>query len=136
MSGNTKAADYPRLSKRGWQPGVSGNPSGRQKEGIDIAALARRLGPKCIGVIEQLLHDEDPRMRYAAATALLDRGYGRQVQAIASSDNAESLTFLHLIAARAVSRQLADERPMINGNNPVTINGHAEPIDLTSPALE
>jgi hypothetical protein len=142
MSDNAQASDSdlrsslkPR-SPYGWQPGQSGNPAGRCRAPYDIAARARLVGPKCIDVLEKLLQDADPRVRFGAATALLDRGYGRPVQAIASSDNAESLTFLHLIAARAVSRQLADERPMINGNNPVTINGHAEPIDLTSPALE
>lgn len=127
---------------RPWQAGQSGNPNGRPPAPVDIAALAREHGPRCIEVAAELLEDTDPRIRLATLVALLDRGYGRPIQAIATQDNALSLTFLHLIAARASSEEInAIYRQVINGevvapefdaDNATA----AMPVDLMAPALE
>jgi hypothetical protein len=115
-----------KLPSNVWQPGQSGNPHGRPKAPVDIAELARQHGPRCIAVAVKLLDDVDARIRLGALTALLDRGYGRPVQAITSPDGASAL-MLHFAAATAVSRELQDELQR-RGGQP-TISGIAEPVE-------
>jgi hypothetical protein len=78
------------LSAGSWRPGQSGNPNGRAKPEVDIAALARKHGPRCIEVAARLLASKDEKMRLAAAVALLDRGWGRPAQAI-TGENGQPL---------------------------------------------
>ena len=42
---------------------------------VDIAALARVHGPRCVQVAVKLLGSKDKKMRRAAAAALLGRGW-------------------------------------------------------------
>ena len=108
-----------------WRKGVSGNPRGRPPARIDIAALARVHGPRCIEVAVELLDDPDSRIRLGALVALLDRGFGRPVQAIAADPNTAPIA-MHLLAAQLVSTELV----ATFGEH--TIAGHAEPS--TGPA--
>jgi hypothetical protein len=122
---------------RPFQRGVSPNPGGRSKVARDIQALAQQHGPAAISTLAQALKSRNERVRVAAAAILLDRAYGKPVQAI-TTDPATASTMLHLLAARAVSNELVaalDQRER-------TINGHAEPsngrssppvIDLSAP---
>jgi len=88
-----------------YKPGQSGNPGGRSKADVgDIAALARQYGPHAIRTLVQCLGD--PRQRVAAATALLDRGYGRPQQTTRVEGD---VNVLHLLAARLVSQELEGE---------------------------
>ena len=86
-----------------WQKGQpSANPGGRPKGPVaDIAALAREYGPHAIATLVKCL--SDPKHRVAAATALLDRGYGRPHQTVVGEHN---VAVLHLIAAKLVSETL------------------------------
>jgi hypothetical protein len=77
-------------------PGQSGNPKGRPKAPVDIAALARVHGPKCIEIAVELLASSDERIRLAAVTALLERGYGKPAQPL-SSDPDNPLTLRYVI---------------------------------------
>jgi hypothetical protein len=102
------------LSAGSWKPGQSGNPNGRAKPLVDIAALARKHGPRCIEVAARLLGSKDEKMRLAAAIALLDRGFGRPKQEIETTGNAT--IELHLVAARVISQELlqsTDAPPVI-----------------------
>jgi hypothetical protein len=62
--------------------GTSGNPSGKSKTAVEratsIQALARAHTEEAIEALAAAL--KVPATRVAAATALLDRGYGRPVQ--------------------------------------------------------
>jgi hypothetical protein len=91
-----------------FQPGRSGNPGGRPKTEVDIAAMARIHGPKCIQVIVGMLSGEDHKLRLAAAVALLDRGFGRPKQEM--DINSNSTIELHLVAARAISSTLIEQQ--------------------------
>jgi hypothetical protein len=141
MSDKRPTASSPPAVAKPWQwkPGESGNPKGRAPALVDIAALAREHGPRCIEVAAALLDSDDERIRMAALTALLDRGFGRPVQAIAATDNATSLTFLHMVAMRAFSDELAAERE--TAENGKTINAEptkapTAPRNLMESALE
>jgi hypothetical protein len=108
---STDPAIEPRV-RRGpgnpaWRPGQSGNPKGRAPALVDIAALARKHGPKCVEVVFNLMtRAKDPKIKLAAAIALLDRGFGRPKQEL--DVNASSTIQLHLVAARMVSGQLLE----------------------------
>ena len=116
-----------------WKKGSSGNPAGRPPAPVDIAALARVHGPRCVEVAAELLDDPDPRIRLGALNALLDRGFGRPVQAIAATNDIPTLQFQHLISARA-NGELLKAPPEIEGDV-VAPDAQSLP-DLATPALE
>jgi hypothetical protein len=76
-----------------FRPGVSGNPGGRPRrpeiveaKGIaaDVKALARECAPEAISTLRMImLNERAPHAaRISAATALLDRGYGKARQEV------------------------------------------------------
>jgi hypothetical protein len=69
-----------------WQfkPGRSGNPGGRPKELLNAQRLAREYTPQAIEALVRGL--KDPKHYVAAATALLDRAWGKPVQPLASDE--------------------------------------------------
>jgi hypothetical protein len=98
-----------RATPGSWRPGRSGNPAGRPKPEVDIAALARKHGTKCIEVVVRLMtRSKDEKIKLAAAIALLDRGFGRPKQEM--DINSNSTIELHLVAARAISASLIEHQ--------------------------
>lgn len=79
-----------------WKEGQSGNPSGGRKDGqprrkpapykrrVDVKALAREYGHEAINTLRLIMQNKKypPATRVSAATALLDRGYGKPLQTI------------------------------------------------------
>lgn len=63
-----------------WKPGQSGNPGGMPKGIPDIKALAREHTDAALKALVEALKNE--KTAVAAATALLDRGYGKPTQEI------------------------------------------------------
>ncbi len=72
---------------RPFTKGVSGNPGGRPKALGDIQELARQQSPQAINTLAKIMNNEKtpPAARVAAATALLDRGYGKPTQPISKT---------------------------------------------------
>lgn len=64
-----------------WQPGESGNPSGRSHTVMELTRLARTKSTDAIEVLYKLMMDDSgdthARERIAAANILLERGCGR-----------------------------------------------------------
>lgn len=70
----------------GFKKGQSGNPGGRAKmtmaDGKTLTDLAREHTPKAVGALVDVLGDDEAphAAKVSAATALLDRGWGRPRQ--------------------------------------------------------
>lgn len=73
-----------------FQPGQSGNPGGRPAESSALKKMAREHAVKAVAVLVSALDDEDARIRVAAASAILDRGFGKPAQAIVGGDADDS----------------------------------------------
>ena len=70
-----------------WSKGVSGNPGGRPKDMGDIREIARKHTPEAIETLVTVMNSPraTDQARVHAATALLDRGWGRPAQTIHAS---------------------------------------------------
>jgi hypothetical protein len=73
-----------RATSTSFKPGQSGNPNGRPKVLADVQNAAREHSSEAIETLAQIMRN--PRApataRIAAASALLDRGYGRPLQTV------------------------------------------------------
>jgi hypothetical protein len=69
---------------RKFQRGQSGNPGGRPKAIVEVAAAARERTLEAIETLTSIMRSPKatPAARVSAATALLDRGWGRAPQTI------------------------------------------------------
>jgi hypothetical protein len=71
-----------------FEPGKSGNPGGRPAvkldDGRSLADLAKEHTAAAVATLAEIVGDKkvDPRARVSAATALLDRGWGRPQQSV------------------------------------------------------
>jgi hypothetical protein len=96
-------------------PGVSGNPSGMSRALVEVTELARQHAAEALAaLVEIATRGKSESARVAAATALLDRGYGRP-QALAhvvEHRSAREMTDEELMAALVghLSQEELDER--------------------------
>src|SRR5258708_4025802 len=66
-----------------WRRGQSGNPNGRPKRDAELAALARQHTAAALAALAEIAqHGKQEAARVSAATALLDRAWGRPRQAL------------------------------------------------------
>lgn len=83
--GKHGGAEPGKLGHR-WKPGQSGNPAGRAKDLVHVRDLARKYTQEAVKtlveVMKQPLGKDNGRAKALAATALLDRGWGRPLQEI------------------------------------------------------
>jgi hypothetical protein len=67
-----------------WLPGASANPGGRPAVIREVQDLARQHTPAAINTLVEICGNKKahPSARVAAATAILDRGWGRPMQQV------------------------------------------------------
>lgn len=73
-----------------WQPGQSGNPSGRPKDTAAMRAVKEAAQAHSLAALEVIvaaLEDEDAKIRLKAAELLLDRGIGKPTQPISGDED-------------------------------------------------
>jgi len=80
---------HKKVVGRPWPPGRSGNPGGRPRAALDLQELARSHTAEAVATLVKAL--DDPKHCVAAATALLDRGWGRPTTFIAGDASAAPL---------------------------------------------
>ena len=112
MGGNNNPS-----GKGGFAKGQSGNPAGRPKRHIgDLSREARQYAHLAVSTLVQICRKGMERNRLTAARELLDRGYGRPVQA------------LDLISAgKKLSELTADELAAFEARLMTAAAGDAEP---------
>lgn len=75
---------------RPFKKGQSGNPGGRPKGELALREAARKHCPEAIRRIAEIMRSStDERVVIHAAEVLLERGYGKPVQAVAVSGDGE-----------------------------------------------
>lgn len=116
-----------------WKPGQSGNPSGRPRHPDDLPAICREHTREAIDRLVQIMRAEDDGRALAAIDQLLNRGWGRPITPVVTDQPVESLSLLHLIAAKRIADVLQAEVEQRANES-----GEAKPtaIDFSIPALE
>jgi hypothetical protein len=64
---------HPNMRSRMWQPGQSGNPTGRGGLYLECRRLAAEASPDAMRRLIALMDAEDERVSYMATVAILDR---------------------------------------------------------------
>jgi hypothetical protein len=97
-----------------WPPGVSGNPSGRAKGVGEIRELARQYVPAALAKIAALVNSEDEKVALAASVEILNRVFGRPVQAVETETVRWDMASLQHLYLEAV--KLSNERANAAGD--------------------
>jgi hypothetical protein len=100
--------------------GQSGNPGGRPGGLGEIREIAREHTEPAIGILVAVMNDQQaaPSSRVAAATALLDRGWGRPAQTIDASINSHQ-SFVE--ALQEISERCQREQEAKQANAPALL---------------
>jgi hypothetical protein len=93
-----------RNAKGHWLPGQSANPGGRPRDELRLAELARAYTEEAVATLVDIMRTGEPSDRVRAATALLDRGYGKPAQEARLTVETVDLGQLHLQAVRELSK--------------------------------
>jgi hypothetical protein len=105
--------------KPAWKAGQSGNPNGRPKKVVDVAAIARDSSDKAMTKLAKLIDSDDERIALQAAIAVLDRAVGKPKQTIektgkreaADYDAAELLTIARMGSTRVTTSEDGEGKP-------------------------
>jgi hypothetical protein len=106
--------------KGGFKPGRSGNPGGRPRKAIgDLSAEARKYAGLALETIVKICAEAKmDRDRLAAARELLDRGFGRAVQAVDLIMMGKKLTELSTAELIALNERFASLSAAVAGQLP------------------
>ena len=116
-------------------PGHSGNPKGRPRTPFDLPAMCREYTPEAVAKLVEIMRADDHGRALAAIQQLLDRGWGRPITPVVTDQPVESLSLLHLIAARRVAEVMQATLEAQTAND--SANPDSPPvIDYSVPALE
>lgn len=83
-----------------WLPGFAPNPTGRPAAVKEVRDLARQHTPAAIARLAELMNDNNPTVALAAIDQLLNRGYGKPMQAVDVETRTYDMSQLYLLAAQ------------------------------------
>jgi hypothetical protein len=109
--------------------GFSGNPRGRPPVVAEIRELAREHAPAAFRRLLDLVQSRDERVALAAVTALLDRAYGRPVQAVQSEVKTLDMSKLYAMVMKEMRDGEGAKPVTIDGTEATTTIEGTEPID-------
>jgi hypothetical protein len=81
------------------------NPGGRPKLPAELREVAQAACPQAIQTVIALLDHRDPKIQLRAAEILLDRGYGRPVQALEAKVESVDHSRAHLEALKRLAHR-------------------------------
>jgi hypothetical protein len=115
-----------------FQPGQSGNPGGKPKAIVEVAAAARARTVEAIETLTTIMRDKKATAsaRVSAAVAMLERGWGKAPQSISvKRDPSEMRTMTddELVAIAAGIDTVADTETGSSEHSASTSNGKGEP---------
>lgn len=96
-----------------FKPGQSGNPGGRPKEEREVVQLAREASLRAIGRLIELVENANPKFAIPAATAVLDRAFGKPTQPISGDDERPPVGVQAIPSVEALARLSAEERAQL-----------------------
>lgn len=128
------ASNLPIRHPAQWKPGQSGNPKGRPRHPDDLPALARQHTREAVEKLVEIMRGDDTGKALGAVQQLLDRGWGKPITPIVDETPPESLSLLHLIAARRVAETI--EAMAQKANDSAAPDSDPKVIDYSVPALE
>src|SRR5690348_714211 len=96
-----------RLPNGRFRPGASGNPGGRPAALSDVRVLAREHTPAAVAKLAHIMEKgKSETACIAAASALLDRGWGRPTQPVSGDDELSPIA----VSGTAVAALCGEER--------------------------
>lgn len=84
-----------------FKKGQSGNPGGRPKVVTAIKELAQQHGPTAFQRVLELVASDDERVALAASQEVLNRAYGKPVQALSGPEGESLLTGVQITLVKA-----------------------------------
>src|ERR1700733_10200327 len=84
-------------------PGYSANPNGRPRIVGEIQKIAREAAPAAFARVVALVENTDPRVALAASQEVLNRAWGKPVQAVQSEVKKYDMSALYLAALQAAN---------------------------------
>lgn len=82
------------MAKGGKREGAGRKKGSPNKATADIKKLAQEHGPEAIETLAALMRNGGEQVKKAAASELLDRGYGKPAQVHIGDDEAPPITFI------------------------------------------
>ena len=99
----------PKVRGRPFVKGQSGNPGGRTKEMAWLREEARKLAAKSLATLADVLDTGTGSERVSAARELLDRGFGKSVQAVEATVTVDAAEMSDAALAAIVAAAKADD---------------------------